>query len=193
MPSRRRMLISFRRIRELLQLPDNNFDWSGWDDANDALAEIDAYTEAIQKGHFPIGAQILFLPTGPLQETSLSSGWGKEFVDIANEFDSAFAADADCHCYLEPDSLILESELGMDERFAEISLLRCPACAQQWVRYFYEQEAFSKSGRWYLGAVDGQVSGSTAKLALENAVEYWQGGSYFDGKESLSSGPILSL
>jgi hypothetical protein len=28
------------------------------------------------------------MPTGPLQELSLDSGWGAEFVDLADRFDS---------------------------------------------------------------------------------------------------------
>jgi hypothetical protein len=32
---------------------------------------------------------ILFLPTGPMQEVSLSSGWGDEFVALADRFDRA--------------------------------------------------------------------------------------------------------
>ena len=33
--------------------------------------------------------QLLFAPTGALQETSLSSGWGEEFVALATRFDDA--------------------------------------------------------------------------------------------------------
>jgi len=32
---------------------------------------------------------ILFLPTGPIQEVSLSSGWGNELVALADRFDRA--------------------------------------------------------------------------------------------------------
>ena len=33
--------------------------------------------------------RLLFAPTGASQETSVSSGWGEEFVDLANRFDLA--------------------------------------------------------------------------------------------------------
>ena len=32
----------FEEARRLLSLPDNDFSWSGWEDTEDALKEIDA-------------------------------------------------------------------------------------------------------------------------------------------------------
>jgi hypothetical protein len=34
---------------------------------------------------------VLFLPTGPIQEVSLSSGWAQEFLDLADRYDQAVA------------------------------------------------------------------------------------------------------
>ena len=36
--------------------------------------------------------EVLFAPTGPIQEVSLSSGWGKEFLALSERFDDAMAA-----------------------------------------------------------------------------------------------------
>jgi len=33
--------------------------------------------------------RVLFAPTGPIQEVSLSSGWGDAFLKIAEQFDRA--------------------------------------------------------------------------------------------------------
>ena len=33
--------------------------------------------------------EILFAPTGMLQEVSTDSGWGDEFLDVASDFDRA--------------------------------------------------------------------------------------------------------
>jgi len=41
--------------------------------------------EPINKGQLTI----LFLPTGPLQDTSIDNGWGDEFVALAARFDRA--------------------------------------------------------------------------------------------------------
>jgi hypothetical protein len=88
---RTELLQVMREARALVALPDNNFDWSGWNDAEDALAEIDPLIAALEHGRLPgrLALRILFLPTGPLQEVSLSSGWGDEFVALADRFDAA--------------------------------------------------------------------------------------------------------
>jgi hypothetical protein len=35
--------------------------------------------------------QVIFAPTGPMQEVSMSSGWGNRFLGLAEEFDEALA------------------------------------------------------------------------------------------------------
>lgn len=191
MASRLRLLKVYLEARQLLLLPDNNFDWSGWDDAEEAVEEIDGIIARMRETQAPVMADILFLPTGPMQETSLSSGWGDEFCALADRYDEASAAPDDCPCYLGPVGLLgEETYLGTDSHFADISILTCSKCGQKWVRYHYENEAFSRSGRWFLAAVDESVQCSSAKLKIETSVEYWCGGSYFDGKVFLSCGPI---
>lgn len=82
-----------REARQLLLRPDNNFDWSAWEDAPAALHEIDSLLTRIESGHLPSRSalQLLFLPTGPIQEVSISSGWGQEFLELASRFDTAVA------------------------------------------------------------------------------------------------------
>jgi len=83
-----------RETRALLALPGNDFSWSSWIDADDALREIDALIALIESGApwRPGGASILYAPTGPIQEVSLSSGWGDEFLTLADRFDEAIGA-----------------------------------------------------------------------------------------------------
>jgi hypothetical protein len=73
--------------------PDNDFAWSSWKDAPAALSEIDGIIARIESGDMPerTAISVLFLPTGPIQEVSVSSGWGQEFLDLASRFDSAVA------------------------------------------------------------------------------------------------------
>lgn len=82
----------FQEARRLVALKGNDFSWSGWEDATEALREIDVILATIRRGERP-GAymNVLFLPTGPLQELSLSSGWGDAFVALAGRFDAAVA------------------------------------------------------------------------------------------------------
>lgn len=79
--------------RVLLAREDNDFGWSGWHGRADALAEIDAILARIGAGEpiRPASIELLFLPTGPLQEVSLSSGWGDRFLALADRFDQAIS------------------------------------------------------------------------------------------------------
>jgi hypothetical protein len=85
------LLEILRDTRALLARPENNFDWSSWKDATAALAEIDAIIESICNGAEVDSLQlrILFAPTGPIQEVSLSSGWSDAFLKLAERMDAA--------------------------------------------------------------------------------------------------------
>ena len=100
-----------------------------------------------------------------------------------------------CACLTSPTpSLMINRQLGMDSRYGEVTLLICPDCGQIWLRYFYENEAFSRSGRWYMGPVNpaqiARITAENAKEILEGMDWYLFGGSYFDGKTGRSSGNI---
>ncbi len=75
--------------RELLALPSNVFSWSKWPDADAALAELDEHIAHVDEGR-PLQRfrlNLLFAPTGSIQEVSMSSGWSREFMDLATRFD----------------------------------------------------------------------------------------------------------
>lgn len=80
--------------RSLLARPDNNFDWSSWEDAGAALREIDATVVELDHGSEPprLTIAVWFAPTGPMQEVSLSSGWADEFLALATRCDEAMEA-----------------------------------------------------------------------------------------------------
>ena len=103
-----------------------------------------------------------------------------------------------CACFAgQHDLLETHQWLGMDVRFAEVSLLACRVCGTLWLRYFYELEAFTASGRWYLGAIPAEraeaLSADNAKETLESLDWYFFGGSYFSGKHGRSSGRIFGI
>jgi hypothetical protein len=103
---------------------------------------------------------------------------------------------ATCTCITAPAKFLEnEKELGMDENFASVTLLICPLCGQHWLRYFYEVEAFTASGRWYLGAVQPEqaslLTAEKAKATLEGLSWYFYGGSYYGGWRGKASGMIF--
>jgi hypothetical protein len=87
------LLDVLREVRALLAHPENDFAWSTWENASEAVAELDAYIAWIETGcSFSNSSLVsLFAPTGNIQEVSLSSGWGNHFVPLAERFDSVFA------------------------------------------------------------------------------------------------------
>jgi hypothetical protein len=196
MPDVQKLLGVFEKVRELVTRHDNDFSWAWWDDCDSALREIDPILEALRQGTMPVSNAFasLFLPTSGLQELSLSSGWGDEFVEVANEFDAAMAEPCVCRTNVAR-GLVSEKDFGLDENYAEVSLLQCPVCHQFWLRYLYEHEAFSGSGRWYLAPISPQIRNEVnlenAKVILESMPVYWCGGSYYNGTVSQASGPIL--
>ena len=82
----------------------------------------------------------------------------------------------------------------MDDNYAEVSSSVCQRCGQHWLRYFYEHEAFTASGRWYLGAITptqfSTLTTNNAKAMLEGLDWYYYGGSFYFGKSGRTSGAI---
>jgi hypothetical protein len=84
-----KLITVLREARALLARESNDFSWSSWKDQDQAIAEIDSIIAALENGSIPeIG--FLFAPTGPIQEVSLSSGWGNEFLELAERFDKEY-------------------------------------------------------------------------------------------------------
>jgi hypothetical protein len=82
------LLAVMTEMRRLVALPDNDFAWSAWRDHQAALADMDWAIVALTQGAVS-NLSWLFAPTGPLQDVSLNSGWGAEFLALAARFDAA--------------------------------------------------------------------------------------------------------
>jgi hypothetical protein len=83
-----------RDARVLLQRPGNDYAWSGWDSPEEGLGEIDSFIARLERGVLPesVYLEVLFAPTGPVQEVSLSGGWEREYMKLADRFDAAITA-----------------------------------------------------------------------------------------------------
>ena len=95
MPSLGELIIVFEEARGRVTDPANDFSWSSWAGCEDAVEELDGILSALRSGVVPgaLPMGVLFAPTGPMQEVSLSGGWGKEFLALADRFDEAMATD----------------------------------------------------------------------------------------------------
>src|SRR6266508_5812796 len=101
-----------------------------------------------------------------------------------------------CMCFTAPTSrLVGVKELGLDNQLAEVAVLICQDCGQHWLRYVYEVEAFTGSGRWCLGAITPEqftaLTVEQAKTTMENLDWYYYDGSYYQGRNGRSSGTIM--
>ena len=90
-PKYKKLIVVLREAQGYLARPENDFAWSSWGDAAAALREVDGLIARIEAGDMPerSSIEVLFLPTGPIQEVSVSSGWGQEFLRVASRFDVA--------------------------------------------------------------------------------------------------------
>lgn len=183
------------RARELVSLPDNDFTWSSWIDGPAALEEL--YQLLVRLRNRDLGAiatlGVIFAPTGPMQELAISSGWSSEFDQLAADFDSA-ASENPCVCISDHSEPLNQVQfIGTDSAFAEVSLKQCPLCDQLWLRWFYEEEATTGSGRWLECPI---TQAERQNLSAPHALDFinskpWHycGGSYFGGQVRRVAGP----
>jgi hypothetical protein len=82
---------------------------------------------------------------------------------------------AECACLelgpRRPDAVV-ERDLGIDPsegRYAGVELRRCAKCGRLWLRYQYEFEAFSRSGRWSEALID---EASAATMTATSAYRF---------------------
>ncbi|MBK4215756.1 hypothetical protein JJJ17_07450 [Paracoccus caeni] len=73
-----------------LTRPDCDFLWSRWQGAPQAIAELRELAASASLGdHAALSKlDLLFAPTGALQDLFNVNGWGDEFLRIADGFDS---------------------------------------------------------------------------------------------------------
>jgi hypothetical protein len=84
------LLQVLREIRNRMARPGTDFVWSGWDSQAAALAEFDRLTDGVKRGALPDSElDLLFAPTGALQELSIGNGWQHEFLVLAERYDEA--------------------------------------------------------------------------------------------------------
>jgi hypothetical protein len=88
--SMKELVAVFEEAKRLVTLPGNDFTWSSWEDAQEAVAELDRILGAIGRGELlpRVELSLIFASSGPLQEMSVGSGWSPEFLSLASRFES---------------------------------------------------------------------------------------------------------
>jgi hypothetical protein len=191
------LVLAVADTRDLVALPENDFSRCPWESPEDALNELDDSLEALFDDRVPDALSTLFLPTGALQELSVASGWGDEFVEIAARFDEELDK-SDCSCLIAPFSHgAFESRvLGIDHtatRHSEVSLVTCAECDRAFLHYSVGVSASSDSGRWYRAPLPLRSPTTTPANALHLltlAPFHFLGGNYFETTGVLASYPF---
>jgi hypothetical protein len=108
------------------------------------------------------------------------------------------AASVDCPCLQSAQGYLNYLDIrsvGVDptqHRYGEVTVKQCKHCGRLWLHYFVEYEAFSESGRWFMGLITPEQAEA---MTPEKAIDYldtldWhlQGGSYFRTASRRSTG-----
>ncbi|KKM76430.1 hypothetical protein LCGC14_1380260 [marine sediment metagenome] len=78
-------------MKNVIKSPETDIFRSRFDTRGQVIDELDNHIQKLMKEDFSRieNLIILFAPTSDLQEISLSSGWGKQFLTISERFDGA--------------------------------------------------------------------------------------------------------
>ena len=78
-------------IKDYIQGKNTDVTWSSFESEEDVIVTNNNHILKLRNNEFSKIDELylLFLPTSDLQEISISSGWGKEFLVIAEKFDNA--------------------------------------------------------------------------------------------------------
>ena len=84
-------------IKDLVKQQGTNLLWTHYDSKEEVIDELERHIMLLQKEDFSKINELilLFAPTSDLQELSISNGWGKQFVEIAEKFDKIIKEIAD--------------------------------------------------------------------------------------------------
>ncbi|MFX3633579.1 MAG: hypothetical protein ACE3L7_24825 [Candidatus Pristimantibacillus sp.] len=76
-------------VRKLIDSPDTDVTWSNYRSVEEALSALNTYINRLNKGDKSVFSeiQLLFAPTGSLQEISISNGWSNEYIELSSRFD----------------------------------------------------------------------------------------------------------
>jgi hypothetical protein len=73
------------RLKILLSLPTTDVIWSNYNSADEVIKDLEDIEKGLKRSDKNAVDRLYFLlaPTGSLQEISISSGWGNEYLEIA--------------------------------------------------------------------------------------------------------------
>ena len=86
--------------------------------------------------------------------------------------------------------------VGADDRYGEVTVLRCARCGRCWLHYFVEYEYLSASGRWLVGEISPEIAASLKASDAVQLLDHMQwfhcSGSAFGDKLRRVTGPAAT-
>jgi hypothetical protein len=85
-------------LLRIIEAHDQNLDWTAtWNTTEEMIAELRDHLSRLRLGDLSRldRLRLLFLPTGALQEVSLSSGWAGAYLKLAARFDQGYGRGPD--------------------------------------------------------------------------------------------------
>lgn len=78
-----------KEIKMFIEVPNLDTSWSGYDTAQDLVMDLNKYIKRIEAldGTVIRELNLLFAPSGVLQEISINNCWSDEFIEISEKFD----------------------------------------------------------------------------------------------------------
>jgi len=91
------------RLRELISLPSADVSYSAYATPDEVIEDLYKLEKGIIEKNFVAVRKLLFLllPTCDLQEISIDSGFGDEFLKIAEELENALGVNSEAELYPE--------------------------------------------------------------------------------------------
>lgn len=81
-------------VRNLINSPKTDITWSKYNSVEEIWLELDRFKKRINQHDESVFSEleILFAPTGSLQEISIDNGWGNKFVELSSRFNDIISS-----------------------------------------------------------------------------------------------------
>ena len=82
---------NLNRLKFLLSQPSTDVCWSSYNTSSEVIYDLETVENGVLNNEEKSVDRLILLlaPTGALQEISISSGWGEEFLGIAEAIENA--------------------------------------------------------------------------------------------------------
>ena len=76
----------------ICEVPPQYVDWAGYEDQDELLEDLRDHARRLGAGDTGRLSElhVLFLPTGPLQDIAIDSGWHDNYMTLASRFDDLY-------------------------------------------------------------------------------------------------------